>query len=190
MPRWGRGKYGTTGGEQVGGAFDAYARAGDIRSDPQSERGFEARLRYVLEHRGGGEALHAAGVKADQARVVGWLTGDITPRRATRAAVDQAYRGMRRRNVARALKAQLKGGRRATVSPLPSSAVPPDRQVRQGQFEDREVSISGETFARMVDAWEDDDDDYLDDLWMDDVAGDMSSPPEAYWEVSHVGFSI
>jgi hypothetical protein len=174
----------------VAAQFDDYKRAGDIRSDPLSDRGFEARLRYLLEHRGGGEAIHAAGLHPRPARVVDWLTGDISPRAQTRRQIDQAYQALRRRNVARSLKARLAGGRRVTVDPLPASAVPPEKQVRQGQFDEREVSVSGSTFDRLVDAWEDDDQDDMDDIWVDDVAGDMGSPPEAYYEVAYVGFSI
>lgn len=190
MPRWGRGKYGRSGGQAIGEKFDQFADAGRIRSDPMSARGFEARLRYLLERRGGGEALAAQGVRPRQQQVVDWLTGDVTPRRSTREAVDRAYLGLRRRNVARSLRGRLSEGRRVTVQPLPDTAVPQHQKVRQGQFQDREVTIRPATFDRMVDAWEDGDQDELDDLWVEDVASDMGSPPEAYYEVQYVGFSI
>lgn len=191
MTSWGRGKYGATGGQLVAAQFDRMTGDGFFKSSPDSERGFEARLTYVLKHGGGGEALHAAGVKADKSRVTDWLTGDIKPSRKTRAGVDAAYRQLRRQNLARKLKGRLsrKGtGTRITVEPLPASEVPADRQVRQGMFDDREINVRAPEWNALVDAWADGDDDALDDAWMD-VADDLGSPPEAYYEVSHVGFS-
>lgn len=193
MTSWGRGKYGQSGGQAVAARLDAMVPDGlYYRSSPHSDRGFEARLRYVLEHRGGGEALHAHGVRPDVGRVVGWLTGDIKPRRSTREGVDAAYREMRRENVARSLKGRLAGGgrgTRVTVEPLPPAQVPLNKATRQNQFETREVTVRPDTWRKLVDAWEEEDYDTMDDVWIDDVASDMGSPPEAYYEVAHVGFS-
>lgn len=194
MTSWGRGKYGQSGGAAVAAGLDALAGREGLyyRSSPHSDRGFQARLTYVLDHRGGGEALHRHGLRPDVRRVVGWLTGDIKPRASTRDQVDAAYREMRRQNMARSLKSRLgrEGrGTRVTVQPLPASQVPQDRQSRQEQFEDREVTVRPDTWAKLVDAWEEEDWEEMDDVWMDDVAGDMGSPPEAYYEVAHVGFS-
>lgn len=192
MPSWGHGKYGESGGRKIAAAFDGWAAEKFFRSDPDSARGFEARLNYLLQHRGGAEAMHAQGLRPTTGRVVDWLTGDVRPNRATRARVDQAYREVRKRNVARQLKAQLARdgrGTRVTVEPLAPSAVPADQRRRQAQFEDREITIRARDWNAFVDDWVDDDYDAMDDDWMD-VAGDMGSPPEAYFEVSHVGFAI
>lgn len=189
MPSWGHGKYGESGGRKIGEAFDRFAADSYFRSSPDSERGFEARLRYLLQHGGGAEAMHAQGLRPTTGRVVDWLTGDVRPTRQTRARMDAAYRQVRRRNVARALKQKLSTGRRVTVEPLPASRVPADQRRRQAQFSDREVTIRPSGWNGLVDAWEDDDLEGLDDEWMD-IAGDMGSPPEAYYEVGHVGFTI
>lgn len=190
MAEWGHGKYGPTGGELIRDAFDAYARSRLIRSDPNSRRGVSARLNYLTSHRGGVEALQAQGLAARPRTLRGWLAGLVVPRRSSREAIDRAYRELRIRNVARELRRRLADGRRITVEPLPADAVPHTKQTRQGQFDDREVFVDGGTWARFVDAWEDDDDRYMDDIWMDDVCGDLGSPPEAYYEVAHVGFTI
>lgn len=194
MTKWGHGKYGTSGGRAVAARLDALAGDGGLyfRSSPDSERGFQARLRYVLEHRGGGEALNRAGLKPDVDRVVGWLLADTKPTRRSREGVDAAYRELRRQNVARSLRGRLTRPIRVTVEPLPASALPTDRQTRQQQFVDegdREVTIRPSTWHQFIDAWEDEDYDTMDDVWMDDVAGDMDSPPEGWFEVQHVGFS-
>lgn len=186
---WGQGKYGDTGGEKIAAAFDAWAADRFFRSDPMSARGFKARLRYLAEHRGGMERLARQGMTPRPRQLRQWFAGTVTPRRSTRAAVDRAYRQLRLRNVARALRVKLAGGRRITVEPLDPSAVPANRQVRQAQFDDRETWVSGAKWARFVDAWEVDDMDHMDALWMD-VCDDLGSPPEAYWEVAHVGFTI
>lgn len=192
MTEWGRGKYGESGGRHIARAFDAYAADRFFKSDPDSARGFEARLRYLLQHRGGGEAMHREGLRPTTGRVVDWLTGDVRPNRATRERIDRAYRHLRRENIARGLKHRLARdgrGTRVTVEPLAPSKVPPEQRRRQAQFEDREVTIRPREWSRYVDAWADGDDDALDDAWMD-TAGDLGSPPEAYYEVGHVGFSI
>lgn len=189
MPEWGHGKYGPTGGELIAAAFDQYAEGKFFRSDPMSPRGFRARLRYLQEHRGGMDLLQQHGVKARPRSVRAWLAGAVAPRRSTREAVDAAYRQLRRHNIARALRRRLADGRRITVEALPPDAVPVHQQTRQQQFDDREAYVSGATWARFVDAWEYQDWGGMDDLWMD-VCDDLGSPPEGYYEVSHVGFTI
>lgn len=193
MPSWGRGKYGESGGRHIAAAFDRYAAGAFFKSDPDSARGFEARLNYLLKHEGGGEAMASAGLRPKTGQVVDWLTGDVRPNKGTRERVDKAYRSLRGKNIARGLKHKLARdgrGTRVTVEPLPPGKVPPEQRRRQAQFQDRETTIRPRDWNRFVDAWADGDDDALDDAWMDDVAGDLGSPPEAYFEVSHVGFAI
>lgn len=190
MPSWGRGKYGQSGGRAVAARFEELS-GGFYRSSPDSGRGFEARLRYLLEHGGGGEALHAAGIKARPDRIVDWLTGDVTPSAKTRRGVDQAYQGLRRRNVARGLRSQFRSSRRVSVQPLPHRVLPAPKQRRGQQFEQesgREFAVSASQWDRLIDAWEEGDADQLDDEWMDVVDQDAGSPPERYYEVAYVGF--
>lgn len=189
MPSWGHHEYGPTGGELIGEAFDRWAEGRFFASSPDSKRGFQARVTYLLQHRGGVEAMAARGITPKGSRVVEWLTGDVRPQRKTRAGIDAAYREVRRHNLARTLRTTLADGRLVSVEPLDPSQVPADRRTRQAQFEDREFRIGGRDWTRFVDAWEDDDANRLDQVWMD-VAADLGSPPEAYWEVSHVGFAI
>lgn len=190
MPEWGHGQYGPSGGELIGDAFDAYASSRFFRSDPNSRRGFAARLNYLLGRRGGADALARQGMSPRPRQVRQWLAGLVSPRRSTRAAVDRAYRELRLHNVARDLRRKLASGRRITVEPLPPDAVSHRSATRQGQFDDREVWVSGALWAQFVDAWEEGDQEGMEDLWMDDVCSDLGSPPEGYYEVAHVGFTI
>lgn len=189
MPTWGHGKYGKSGGTLIGEAFDRWAADRFIRSDPDSRRGYVARLRYLTTHRGGMDALAGQGMKSRPRQIRQWMAGAVVPRRSTRAAVDAAYRELRGRNVAGALRRKLADGRRITVEPLPPSAVPADHRHRQAQLSDRETTVDGRMWSRFVGAWEAGDDMRMDDLWIE-VCQDLGSPPEVYFEVRHVGFTI
>lgn len=190
MNKWGRGKYGTTGGQAVAARFEDLS-GGFIKSSPDSARGFKARLNYLMKHEGGGEALLAAGVKPRPKKIVDWLTGDVKPGAKSRRGVDEAYRALRRRNMARALRAKFRHSRRVTVQPLPYGKLPAQKQKRGQQFEqqpDKSFTVSPGQWDDLIDQWEEGDQEGLDESWMDVVDADAGSPPEAFYEVAYVGF--
>lgn len=193
MAEFGHGKYGATGGQLIGARFDAYAAEHMFKSTPDSARGFRARLRYLDNLKSGSAALADRGIgKGGRRQINAWLSGSVRPRASTKAAVDQAYREVRRANIARVMGERLRRGGRGTVisvQPLPASALPPSHQRRQAQLEDREVRVRPQMWDRMISAWLRGDAAALDDAWMD-VCEDISSPPELYYEVAHVGFGI
>ncbi|MER7757803.1 transcriptional regulator [Kitasatospora sp. NPDC097643] len=156
-----------------------------------SKRGMAARLKYLTERKGGADAMQRAGLSPSRETMRRWLKGTQQPGPANRHKIESAYRDLRSKNVARTMKARLsKDGRgtRVSVTPLPASAVPTNKQTRQGQFEDREMTIRPGDWNRAVDLWANDDMSGLEEWWMD-IAGDLGSPPEAYFEVAHIGFS-
>lgn len=193
MAEWGRGegKHGTPGGRLIAARFDQLVAGSFIASAPDTQRGFRARLEYLLRTESGARAMADADIGRNVRQVTDWLTGDVKPTRATMEKVDAAYRKARTENVARDLKRRLaNGGRgtRITVEPLSPRDVPKDHRRRQAQLEDREINIRPPRWAQFVDAWAEDDSEAMDTLWMD-TCDDISSPPELYFEVAHIGFS-
>lgn len=193
MPEWYPGKYGTPGGHLIAARFDAYLQSRLIASPVDTFRGLRARLEYLLGSDAGAQALAARGVgKGGEQQFVHWMSGGVTPTREHQRQIDAAYREVRTANVARAMRARLhNGGRgtRITVEPVPPSAVPPSHRRRQAQLEDRRIDVRPATWDRLIDAWQVGDLDAMQAEW-EDICDDLSSPPDLYFEVSHVGFGI
>lgn len=101
--------------------------------------------------------------------------------------IEQAYRTVRRHNVARHLLARLNRGGRGTrveFHPLNQSQVPRSRQ--------RELSyriLNVRHWDRIVAAWAAGDEQAMDDAWVNDATVDLGSEWGQYEYVTNIGFA-
>lgn len=201
MTRWGHGKYGMPGGEAIAARFDQMTKGSFFASSVDDERGFLARLNYLVDTDRGSRALADAGVRLNQAKLTDWLIGDwkgggVKPTADSRRRVDTAYRRVRSHNLANWLKGQLTAkdargrerGRRVDVQPLSGSSLPAHQRTRQQQFADRRIAVSIRHWRALVDAWAKGDLDAMDDLWMDICDDALGYEASGYYEVAHIGF--
>ncbi|MGW1533891.1 transcriptional regulator [Streptomyces aureus] len=181
------GKYGARGIK----GHEAVARqlddlAGYIATPVTARRGLVARLNYLTRTAHARAAAAALGFTPSTAQLTGWADGSITPRRATLEKIEQAYRTMRRENVARYLLARLNRdgrGTRVEVHPINQSQVSRPHQ--------REVSLrhmNVRRWDRIVAAWAAGADQELDDAWVEQVI-DLGSQWGQYEYVTNIGFA-
>ncbi|MEV5959719.1 transcriptional regulator [Streptomyces sp. NPDC051987] len=181
------GKYGARGikGHQaVARRLDALA--GYIATPITARRGLLARLHYLTRTDHARTAARAAGLTATPRTIRAWLAGTRSPSRASLAAIEQAYRTVRRENVARYLLARLNRdgrGTRVEIHPLDQSGVfhPHQRVVAFRTMNVRR-------WDRIIAAWAADDDAALDEAWVDQVV-DLGSQWGQYEYVTNIGFA-
>ncbi|MFD5342242.1 transcriptional regulator [Streptomyces anulatus] len=196
--RWTRfghyGAQGTPGGEALGIALGRMVNG--ISSPVDSDRGFAARVRYLTKTDAGYEAMDRAGVHVSPRTLMAWLAEERRPRsKAMLARVDAAYWDLRRRNVAKDLKARLHNGGRGTrveINPVNESHV--DRKNQRGEglrrrLSTRDVNVRDlDLWDRAVDAWMDDDEVELDDVWQQICQDHLGTDWEAYAYVDSIGW--
>jgi hypothetical protein len=181
------GKYGARGikgHEAVARQLDALA--GYIATPVTARRGLLARLHYLTRTPHARTAARAAGLTVTDRTLRAWLDGRRTPSRRNLERIEQAYRTVRRENVARYLTARLNRegrGTRVEIHPVNQSGV--DRP-RQRVVEFRTMNVR--RWDRIVAAWAAGDDQELDDAWVDQVV-DLGSQWGQYEYVTNVGFA-
>jgi hypothetical protein len=181
------GKYGARGlkGHQaVARQLDALA--GYIATPVTARRGLTARLNYLTRSAHALDAAQAAGLTVTGRTLRAWQAGTRTPSKKNLAAIEQAYRTVRRENVARYLLARLNRdgrGTRVEIHPLNQSQVQRPRQRTLGL---RTMNVR--RWDRIVAAWAADDDQELDEAWVDQVI-DLGSQWGQYEYVTNVGFA-
>jgi hypothetical protein len=186
---------GIPGGQAVARRLDRLTAF--IASPVTSRRGLVARLRY-LAGPAGAAAMAAAGITATPRTVRRWVAGIQRPAPANAAAIDQAYRTLRRRRVASHLLRRLNadGGTRIEITPLDQSgvAVPRRRDYdihRRAGSRWQEAGMRRITVRRwdeFVAAWAEDDMTAMDEAWIDQIS-DIDSDWGMYHFVSSVGFA-
>ncbi|WP_328491305.1 transcriptional regulator [Streptomyces sp. NBC_00414] len=181
------GKYGARGlkgHEAVARQLDALA--GYIATPITARRGLLARLHYLTRTDHARHAARAAGLTVTDRTLRAWQAGTRTPSRRNLAAIERAYRTVRRENVARYLTARLNRegrGTRVEIHPLNQSQVDRPR-LRAVEFRTMNVR----RWDRIVAAWAADDNQELDDAWVDQVV-DLGSQWGQYEYVTNVGFA-
>ncbi|MEU4173061.1 transcriptional regulator [Streptomyces sp. NPDC026665] len=181
------GKYGARGIK----GHEAVARqlddlAGYIASPITARRGLLARLHYLTRTDHARAAARNAGLTATPRTIKAWLAGTRSPSRASVAAIERAYRAVRRENVARYLTARLNRegrGTRVEIHPLNQSQVDRPRQREVGL---RHMNVR--RWDRIVTAWAAGADQELDDAWVEQVI-DLGSQWGQYEYVTNVGFA-
>ncbi|MDX2854585.1 transcriptional regulator [Streptomyces sp. PA03-3a] len=182
----GEGARGKRGGHAISERLDELA--GGIKSDASSERGLEARLKYLTNSPAGYQAMERAGVSVTARTLIAWLSGDRDPSKANAGRIDAAYRDMRRRNIAKTMKKRLSNdgrGTRVEVHPVDQSRVP---DHKQRDLNVRRIKIRPAQWDQLVDAWAAGDIASMDDIW-DGIAEDtIGSDWGAYTTVGAIGF--
>ncbi|MGW4254467.1 transcriptional regulator [Streptomyces californicus] len=185
------GAQGTPGGEALGIALGRMVRG--ISSPVDSERGLAARLSYLTKSDAGYEAMDRAGVHVSPRTLMAWLAEERSPNKANLARLDAAYWDLRRRNVAKDLKARLHQGGRGTrveINPVNQSHVERKykRDLHRG-LSGRDVNVRDlGLWDRAVDAWMDDDLVELDDIWQQICQDHLGTDWEAYAYVDSIGW--
>lgn len=182
----GRGAKGISGGEAISRRLDELA--GTIKSDVSSERGLEARLKYLTNSPRGYAAMERAGIDVKPRTLIAWLSGDREPNKANLGKIERAYQNLRRQNIVRSMKRRLsKNGRgtRVEVHPVNQSAVAPQQQR---DLEVRRFNIRPNKWDELVDAWAAGDVGAMDAIWEDIAEADLGSEWGAYVMVSGIGF--
>ncbi|MFF7566630.1 transcriptional regulator [Streptomyces pseudovenezuelae] len=181
------GKYGARGikgHEAVARQLDALA--GYIATPVTARRGLLARLHYLTRTPHARTDARAAGLTVTDRTLRAWTAGTRTPSRKNLEAIEQAYRTVRRENVARYLTARLNRdgrGTRVEIHPLNQSQV---SRTRQRPVEFRALNVR--RWDRIVAAWAAGDDQELDDAWVDLVV-DLGSQWGQYEYVTNIGFA-
>jgi hypothetical protein len=146
-------------------------------------RGLLVRLRCLTRTDHAQAPARTAGLTVTARTVQAWLAGARTPSLKNLAAIEQAYRTVRRVNVARYLLARLNRGTRVEIHPLNQSQVSRPHQRTVGY---RSMNIRHGD--RIVAAWAAGDDQGLDDAWVD-VLVDLGSEWGQYEYVTNIGFA-
>ncbi|WP_406429985.1 transcriptional regulator [Streptomyces sp. NBC_00631] len=179
------GARGIKGHEAVARQLDALA--GYVATPITARRGLLARLHYLTRTDHARAAARQAGLTATPRTIRAWLAGTRSPSRANLAAIEQAYRAVRRENVARYLLARLNRegrGTRVEFHPLNQSQV---SRPHQRPVEFRTLNVRH--WDRIVAAWAADDDEALDTAWVDDAVVDLGSQWGQYEFVTNIGFA-
>ncbi|MEU9480420.1 transcriptional regulator [Streptomyces sp. NPDC048191] len=179
------GASGIKGHEAVARQLDALANF--IATPITQRRGLLARLHYLTRTDHARQAAREAGLTVTDRTLTAWLAGRRRPSKRNLQAIEIAYRTLRRHNVARYLLARLNRqgrGTRVEFHPLNQSQVPRPRQ--------RAVSLrtlNVRHWDRIVEAWADDNDEALDNAWVNDAAVDLGSQWGQYEYVTTIGFA-
>ncbi|MFC9176788.1 transcriptional regulator [Streptomyces sp. NPDC057107] len=187
------GAQGTPGGEALGIALGRMVSG--ISSPVDSDRGLAARLNYLTKSDAGYEAMDRAGVHVSPRTLMAWLAEERSPNKANLARLDAAYWDLRRRNVAADLKRRLHNsgrGTRVEINPVDESRVDRKRQRGEGlrrRLSTRDVNVRDLIiWDRAVDAWMDDDQAELDDIWQQICQDHLGTDWEAYAYVDSIGW--
>lgn len=178
------GEYGAQGdpaSKHIAAQIDEYAMSGGIASSPESDRGFFARLNYLVKRKGGGGAMERNGVRPRTLR--DWRSGRTKASRANRERVDRAYQELRRENMMPRLKHELRQ-RQIEITPVNQGNVP---RPRQRTLNVRRKTLRSDQWDAILNAWEDGDFDTIQDVYDDAIAED-DTDYSAYANVAYVGF--
>lgn len=181
------GKYGARGikgHEAVARQLDMHLHY--IATPVTSERGLLARLHYLTRTGHALAAAWAAGLSVTGRTLAAWLDGTRRPSKKNLAVIEDAYRTVRRHNVARHLLRRLNRegrGTRVEIHPLNQSAV---SRPLQRAVEFRRLNVRG--WDRIIDAWATGDDQALDDAWIEKIV-DLGSQWGQYEYVTNIGFA-
>lgn len=179
------GARGIKGHEAVARQLDALANF--IATPITQRRGLLARLHYLTRSDHAREAAREAGLTVTDRTIKAWLDGKRNPSRKNLEAVEAAYLTVRRHNMARYLLARLyrEGrGTRVEFHPLNQSQV---SRPHQRVLSYRTLNVRH--WDRIVEAWANEDDEALDDAWVNDAAVDLGSEWGQYEYVTNIGFA-
>ncbi|WP_399081948.1 transcriptional regulator [Streptomyces sp. BBFR2] len=179
------GAQGIKGHEAVARQLDTLA--GFIATPITARRGLLARLHYLTRSDHARAAAREAGLTVTDRTLKAWLGGKRAPSRCNLARIEDAYRTVRRKNVARYLLGRLNRagrGTRVEFHPLDQSQVSRPQQRVVGYR-----TLNVRHWDAVVRAWADHDDGALDRAWFDDITIELGSDYGAYEYVTNIGFA-
>ncbi|MGW2748114.1 transcriptional regulator [Streptomyces sp. NPDC001450] len=160
--------------------------AGYIATPITARRGLMARLHYLTRTEHARQAAREAGLTVTDRTLKAWQDGKRSPSKKNLERIEKAYRTVRRHNVARYLLGRLNRegrGTRVEIHPLNQSQV---TRPHQRVIEYRTLNVRH--WDDVVQAWADDDDQALDDAWVEQIV-DLGSQWGQYEYVTNVGFA-
>ncbi|MET8816171.1 transcriptional regulator [Streptomyces sp. NPDC004549] len=187
------GHYGATGQlSSIAAAHVLDTLVGGITSPVTTRRGLTARLRYMTRSEHARTLMAGEGLNPSPSTLRKWLDGTQAPKPSNLALIDQAYRRMRRHNVARYLLQRLNGGGGTRVEIHPADDTFVQERHRRPDKHMRKVNIRrwDHIIAAWADgAWEKGVEAPLDDAWTNELSDALGSDWGAYEYCKSLGFN-
>ncbi|MGX1886934.1 transcriptional regulator [Streptomyces sp. NPDC055287] len=158
--------------------------AGITHPYPTAEAGCRRHLLYLTRSRAGYALMQHSGIRLDRRKIAAWLSEERSPRAEQRLRVEEAFRLLRRRNMAPSLTRRLNsdGGTRVEIYPVDQSKVDAKHQ-RAARWRRKNIY----RWDPIVAAWSRSDLRDLTHQWQD-VISDLDSDWRQYEHVTHLGF--
>ncbi|GCB88125.1 hypothetical protein SALB_00794 [Streptomyces noursei] len=180
--------FGRRGAQGVPGALALTATLDEISQVTDPYKTSEDRLRrnllYLTRSRIGYVYMQDCGVRLERRKITAWLAEDRTPSAEQQLSLEDAFRLLRRRNMAASLTRRLNadGGTRMEIYPVDQSGVDPKHQ-RVARWRRKNIY----RWDGIVEAWSRSDLQDLTHQW-EDVISDLDSDWRQYEHVTHLGF--
>jgi hypothetical protein len=155
----------------------------DVEWRRSDEERLDQALAYLTKKKSAAAALHARGITADAHLLAAWRSKTRTPDAEQQQLVQQAFRDLRRRNIAPYLTRLFNadGGTQIEIHPVNQKAV--DARHR------RNLRIRRKNIWRwnpVIAAWARQDSLEMEHLWQD-LMSEMDSGHRSYHYVRHIG---
>ncbi|MGW7786870.1 transcriptional regulator [Streptomyces tricolor] len=162
--------------------LDEIAQVTDPYKTP-SER-LRRNLLYLTRSRTGYAFMRDCGIRMDGRMIAAWLAEECCPRPGQQQRLEDAYRLLRRRNMAPSMTRRLNagGGTRVEIYPVDQSNVD-DKHRRTARWRNKNIY----RWDPIVAAWSLSDLRELTHRWHD-VITDLDSDWRMYEHVTHLGF--
>ncbi|MGY3206319.1 hypothetical protein [Streptomyces sp. TE5632] len=176
------GAQGIEGGRALAESLDRRV-FGDVDWTRNDEKLLHQALNYLVTKKSAAVALRAHGVTADAHTLAAWRSKSLTPEPQEQQLLQQAFRELRRRNIAPYLTRLFNadGGTQIEVHPVNQEAV----EARHRRYlRARRKNIW--RWSPIIAAWARQDSLAMEHLWQD-LMSDMDSDHRSYHYVRHIG---
>lgn len=180
--------FGQLGAHGVPGAVALTTTLDDIAHVTDPYKTPDERLRrnllYLTRSRTGYAYMQDCGIRLEHRKITAWLAEDRAPSAEQQRRLEDAFRLLRRRNMAALLTRRLNagGGTLVEIHPVDQSAVNPEHQ-RVARWRHKNIY----RWDGIVEAWARSDLPELAHRWQD-VISDLDSDWRPYAYVTHLGF--
>lgn len=176
------GAQGVEGGRALAESLDRRV-FDDVEWRRSDEELLHQALDYLVKKKSAADALHAHGITADAGTLDAWRSKIPTPDPEEQQRLGQAFRDLRRRNIAPHLTRVLNanGGTRIEIHPVNQEAV----EARHR----RDLRVRWKNIWRwntIIDTWARQDSLEMEHLWQD-LMSEMESDHRSYYYVQHIG---
>ncbi|MDO0917831.1 hypothetical protein QQM39_45730 [Streptomyces sp. DT2A-34] len=176
------GAKGIEGGRALAESLDSRV-FDDVEWRRSDEELLHQALGYLVKKKSAAAALHAHGIAADADTLAAWWSKTRTPDPEQQQLLQQAFRDLRRRNIAPYLTRLFNadGGTRIEIHPVNQEAV----EARHR----RDLRVRWKNIWRwnpIIAAWARQDSLEMEHLWQD-LMSEMESDHRSYYYVQHIG---